>query len=58
MPNMPAVQRLLEAGANPTVKLPQHIGHNLKYNQTLGKMMDRARVRWKRQKAKKKGANM
>lgn len=53
---IPAVKRLIEAGANPTVRLQSYISSNLTYNKQLGEIVDKARVQWKRKKAKKKKA--
>lgn len=47
---LPAVARLIEAGANPTVQLRWYIGNNLKRNKALGDLVEKARVRWRKRK--------
>jgi len=50
---IPAVKRLIEAGANPTVRLQWYISDHLKYNKKLGEIVYKARDDWKRKKGKK-----
>ncbi len=52
--NIPAVKRLLQAGANPTVRLSWPIKHKLDSNAKLGKLIEKARADWKKSKAKRK----
>ena len=54
--SIPAVKRLIEAGANPTVRLRWYILHNLEHNKKLAQIVDEARVQWKRKKSKRKKA--
>lgn len=60
--SMPAVKRLIDVGANPTIRLRWYISLNLESNQKLREMVEEARVQWKRKKtgkkkAKRKGAS-
>jgi len=50
--SLPAVQRLLKAGANPTVRLSEPIEDALESNTKIRKVIERARVDWKQGKAK------
>ena len=52
--SVPSLMRLLEAGANPTVRLPWWIGRNVKRNEELSRVLTDAIKKWKRRKAKKK----
>lgn len=52
--NIPAVTRLLKAGANPTVRLSWPISSKLKGNAKLRKMIEKARARWQKDKGQKK----
>jgi hypothetical protein len=53
---LPAVERLLKAGANPTVRLSWPIADKLKANAKLRKQIEKAREDWKAIKAKKQEA--
>lgn len=52
--SVPAVQRLLKAGANPTVRLSWPIADKLKSNAKLRKLIEKAREDWKANKEKQK----
>ncbi|MEZ6104976.1 MAG: SMI1/KNR4 family protein [Pirellulaceae bacterium] len=43
---IPAVRRLIKAGANPTVRLPSYTSSVVKRNRELGKVLEQARVAW------------
>lgn len=49
------VERLLQAGANPTVRLAPYISSKLRFNEKLGKVVENARTKWRRKAANKKG---
>jgi len=49
---IPAVERLLELGANPTVRLSWPIQHKLDANEKLRKLIEKARTNWKKRKPK------
>jgi hypothetical protein len=50
--SIPAVKRLLDAGANPTVRLSWRISDKLKGNPELHKIIEKARVTWQKNKDK------
>ncbi len=52
--DLPAVKRLLQAGANPTVRLSWPIKHKLDSNEKLRKLIEKARTEWQENKGKKK----
>jgi predicted DNA-binding WGR domain protein len=52
--SLPAVQRLLKAGANPTVRLSWDFQEKLKSNAKLRKVIEKAREDWKANKATQK----
>lgn len=54
--SIPAVQRLLKAGANPTVRLSWPIADKLKANAKLRKQIEKAREDWKTNKGKQQAA--
>ncbi|WP_425396901.1 SMI1/KNR4 family protein [Aeoliella sp.] len=54
--SIPAVKRLIELGANPTVRLKYYISSKITYNKRLGKIVEDARVKWRRKAARKKKA--
>ncbi|MCS7465151.1 ankyrin repeat domain-containing protein [Stieleria sp. ICT_E10.1] len=47
-------KRMLQAGANPTVRLSWPIKHKLDSNAKLGKLIEKARANWKKSKAERK----
>ena len=51
------MKRLLQAGANPTVRLNWPINNKLKYNAKLRGLIEKARTEWKKNKGKKKSDN-
>lgn len=52
--DVPAVTRLLELGANPTVRLDWPIQHKLDHNAKLRKLIEKARADWRKNKGRKK----
>jgi len=51
--NIPAVKRLLQLGADPTVRLSKPSKNTLQYNEKLRKLIEKARVEWPKNKKKK-----
>lgn len=51
--DIPAVSRLVELGANPTVRLSWPIKHKLESNGKLRKLVERARAKWEKNKGKR-----
>ena len=52
--SVPGVERLLQAGANPTVRLWSYISSNVEYNKKLSTILNAAIKKWKRKKTSKK----
>jgi predicted DNA-binding WGR domain protein len=48
--SIPAVKRLIELGADPTVNFPDYISCKLKTNQELRQIIEKARVQWRKGK--------
>lgn len=53
---IPAVKRLLQAGANPTLRVQWPIKHKLEDNAKLRKVVEKARADWKQNQGKKQQA--
>ncbi len=53
---IPAVMRLLQAGANPTLRLERPARHKLLRNENLRKLIEQARAEWRENKGKRESA--
>ena len=50
---IPAVKRLVQLGANPTLRMGSHINTKIKFNAKLKRVVDKAKADWSKKSAKK-----